>query len=586
MRNLPKLPEGFELDPVESLPEGFEIDSELPKQAATPTVTEQQVPEWGTKNPNLYGLYGAGKALLEQVGAPVIEDLAAVGGAIITPQMPLAGGALAYGNARQITDVLKDQYAQLGGEKPKERTVIGDLGDRANEMSAFVTIGKAFEAAGPVLDATSDYLFKDLPERLYSSAIKLPYSKKWVKVLPGREISQRKSAAIEGLRSKISPSEFGLENVKSLEKEVRDYTNDITRELSKNPNNLLKTEDLLNKGLSKAYKKAANSSDPSGSREVINKIREKFMAHGDSLTPEKANQIKRELYDEVKWGREGVDPITEKAKKGIAREIKIGLEEIYPELKSLNETDAARMFLTEGIERAIARESNTNMVGLGTKVLLTGRNPIMGIINSTIGHPQIKARLAFALAKANPSKYSKFVYPDKPIGYVPQSEAVESIIYRYNPETKFTKATIPKPFKSIIRPGEEPKVIINRSKALREAEEKERLRYLEAKFEEMDRIKGLKGSPLTTASNEYHGPTRPQDIKTTIRPGEPELNIQTISERMRMGEDIDKGKRLNELFRMQQQNPPKSYLMPRQQQYSKSPRFIPVEDRIKGLMGR
>jgi len=412
------------------------MTKEQSKQPSDPRTEPQEWdPEWMKEHPNLAGLYGAGKGILEQAIAPVIDALGLVVG---SAGSPLVGTALGYGIARQLNDVLKDTYNRLGG-KPFQHTMVGEeIIQSAADVGTALVLGKAMETGAKVAPYIEDYLFSTLPKRLYGSAIKTPMSKKWVQTLPNEILSKQQAAIEEGLKSKITTNRFGLTKIKNLQNQTLEYIDDVTKILSEDPSKVLNREAILEKGLEKAYVKASNSSDPKAAKIAVDAIAKRFRAHPKNLTPAKANQIKRQLYEEVKYGAS--EPSAIKAqigssgKKGIAREIMLNLEETYPALKELNATDAARISLSEAIEKAYAREATKNLVPLGSKILLRPKSWPLAIWEGTVGHPRVKTQLAFALHKASPTKY-----PAKPPKYIPPksvkpTESAESL--RYEPPSK------------------------------------------------------------------------------------------------------------------------------------------------------
>jgi len=385
---------------------------------------EEWDPEWMGRSPILAGLYGAGKGLLEQAVVPTIETIGMIGGSVGSP---IVGTALGYGIARQLSDFLVDSYKRLGGEEVKSQTIKEEILQSAADVGTVLVMGAAMETGVKIAPYVEDYLFKKLPQRLYASAIKTPMSKKWIQTLPNEIVSKQTAAVEEGLRSRIPPSKYGLSKIKGLEKEVSGYIDDITKILSKDPSKFIDRETVLKDGLAKAYDKASNSSDPIGAKAIVDAIAERFRAHPSSLTPAKANQIKRQLYKEVKFG--SAEPSAIKAqldlvgKKGVAREIMLNLEQTYPALAELNATDAARISLTEAIEKAYAREAQKNMIPLGAKILMRPKTWPLSLWEATMGHPQVKARLAFALHKSNPVKY-----PPKPVSYTPPITPTPKVI--------------------------------------------------------------------------------------------------------------------------------------------------------------
>lgn len=85
--------------------------------------SESPTPEWAVRNPNLYGLYGAGRELYKTVVKPAIETLGMVGGGMIGAGSGFLGGAglgaipggamgagLGYAGARNLTGVLDQAF--------------------------------------------------------------------------------------------------------------------------------------------------------------------------------------------------------------------------------------------------------------------------------------------------------------------------------------------------------------------------------------------------------------------------------------------------------------------------------------------
>jgi len=414
------------------------------KQSKDPRSEPQEWdPEWMKEHPNLAGLYGAGRGILEQAIAPSIEATGAVIGSMFGP---VAGTALGFGIARQLNDVLIEAYNRLGGEPSTDTTIAEEMKQSAADVGTALILGKTMEMGAKAAPYVENYLFDTLPKRLYGSAIKTPMSKKWIQTLPNEIVSKQTAVIQEGLDSRITTNEFGLTKIKNLQNEALEYIDDITKILSEDPSKVINREALLEKGLEKAHIKASNSSDPVAAKNAVDAIAARFRSHPKNLTPTKANQIKRQLYEEVKYG--GAEPSAIKAqigssgKKGIAREIMLNLEEIYPAIKELNATDAARIGLVEAIEKAYAKEATKNMVPLGAKILLRPKAWPLAIWEGTMGHPRVKTQLAFALHKANPAKY-----PAKPPKYVPPVEpkpVKPTKPFRYEPPSKpLVKGTKP-----------------------------------------------------------------------------------------------------------------------------------------------
>jgi hypothetical protein len=302
---------------------------------------------------------------------------------------------------------LAGKAAEVGGAA----RVAGAL-SKASEYTNPATLASRGVSATGAAIADSN-----IPERIYASAVKMPLSKKWTEVLPGKEISQRKAAAQAGMESNVLPTEFGQAKVALLEKQTRTLVDDII-DVGSYKGDTVKTADIINKGLARAYEKASKSSDPVGAKKIVDDIAEKFLAHGDEIPTKQLQQIKRQLYDEVKWGGAEqtalVGQLQTMGKKGMAHEAMLALEDLYPQVKGLNKQDASFIYLKEGIERAVSRYGNRDLIGLGAKALSVRSIP-MAILESTIGHPVVKARLAILLNKAdripqNPTQMSNAAF--------------------------------------------------------------------------------------------------------------------------------------------------------------------------------
>lgn len=115
------------------------------------------VPEWGRENPNLYGVYGAGKELFEQVGAPVIEGLGLVGGGIAgTPGgIPgqITGASLGYAGAKKGTEIIRRRIESLGTDEalPTERTIPQEIAASGQDIKTGALMEMGGRVAVPVM---------------------------------------------------------------------------------------------------------------------------------------------------------------------------------------------------------------------------------------------------------------------------------------------------------------------------------------------------------------------------------------------------------------------------------------------------
>lgn len=308
-------------------------------------------------------------------------------------------------------DAVTDTLGVFGGAKAA-KPVVGGL----------ASLGKA--TVRPAVRAVAE---STLPEKLYGSAVKLPTSQKWRKAIGPEEITKREDAIAAGLANEILPDELGVARSKQLLNEAAETTRGVINEMDSMGNIIPKSR--LKEGLSSAESVAATEGIPA--QQIVNRMYEKRFNQSGEMRPAinptvdpfgnpvtllerfykpsemqaiKQHLQKMENYEKAQLSRGLGSQIKELGNKGMAHQAMVALEELNPELKTLNRTTQAYISLVEGIEGAAARVLNNNPVSLGSKVLAAGNIP-MAILNQVMG-PKIKARIAFALNKArrNPAQ--------------------------------------------------------------------------------------------------------------------------------------------------------------------------------------
>lgn len=244
-----------------------------------------------------------------------------------------------------------------------------------------------------------------LPEKLVASATRMPLSQKWLKELPLEDANIRQLAVKEMIKERIPPSEFGIQKVKNLKDAVGQEIGGLIDDLDKR-GFIQDVDEMLNKGLAKAYKDAKPSE-----RAYIKQWADEYKADfpDGQIKPSQMQTEKIKLQTESNYDAPDVQgkykQLREKITQGMATQYRETLERIdgSGRLRNLNQTHLAREKLEEALRRTVGREEGNNLGGLDTKVLW-GKNPVLAITNATIGHPQIKTRLAWALdsARSNP----------------------------------------------------------------------------------------------------------------------------------------------------------------------------------------
>jgi len=304
------------------------------------------------------------------------------------------GGILGYGAGAELADLYS------GTKKPGVPGLI--------QSAEHLKTGAEQELGGRIIPGAIGGVTKaisesNIPSRFYQSAVKLPLSSKWTKILPGKEISQREVATRAGIEAKIRPSAYGAEKVASLERQTRQAVDDIFSSSVTKSGPFISRDEIIDKGLKKAYANATKASDPVKAKEIVDEIANGFRNHPEFIRADDLNAIKRQIWTEIKWGSAESTQLRSQlvpdAKKGIGHAAKEALEEIYPDLKEINAKDGAYIALKEAIERAAGRIRNRDLIGLDTKVLFLPHLWPAAIVNATIGHPQVKSQLAFTLNK-------------------------------------------------------------------------------------------------------------------------------------------------------------------------------------------
>lgn len=333
---------------------------------------------------------GAGKAILDTAVGKMGMDALRQGQAawnLFSRSYPNAAKDIeAVVNIASILPMSK--LPQVAGTAAKEGVAIA--GDVANLARSGIT-GKA-------------------AERLYGSATKMPLGKKWTQVLPGQEVADRTKAIRAGIEQRVMPTEQGLAKATALEEGARKAVDDVINNFAKQ-GKTIKRDDLI-KGLDKAYAVAESSSKPEVAKAALDRLKSEFSKRPGTIPVDEVQKIKRQFYKEANYGvappRSVAAQFNEMGTKGIAHEAMAQLERMYPELKAMNQADAAYIKLKEGIERAVGRMGNRDIIGLGEGVAATAGAAVSGGLGAAVGFalkrlvdmPTVKARLAFALDKA------------------------------------------------------------------------------------------------------------------------------------------------------------------------------------------
>lgn len=159
------------------------------------------------------------------------------------------------------------------------------------------------------------------------------------------------------------------------------------------------------------------SSKPQESINALNKLKKSFSkVHTDTktLTPKKAQQLKKRIYKDLRSYYEAVksSPASVEGQKAMARASKEFLEGLAPEIKGMNQKDGAIISLRNALEKPASRIQNRSILGMGAGIK-TGIGTTIGTVmgSSEIGviagisfailtDPIVQSKIAIAMNKA------------------------------------------------------------------------------------------------------------------------------------------------------------------------------------------
>ena len=136
-----------------------------------------------------------------------------------------------------------------------------------------------------------------------------------------------------------------------------------------------------------------------------------------NLSAAEAQAMKQGTYRQLKGRAYGELKRAEvEAQKALARGLKEELAAQFPELNALNAKEGALIGLEDALEKAVARTSNRQIIGLDSPLAgaavgaATGSGTagaVAAVMRETLRHPAVSTRLAIALSKGTKSPLAK-----------------------------------------------------------------------------------------------------------------------------------------------------------------------------------
>lgn len=331
-----------------------------PQPTTTQTAQTDGVPEWGRKNPNLYGAYGAGRELL-RTG---IETTGTTGGAALGAMLPLPGTSLLGGGAgfatskRVANALLGDEVDMSGGGIAKDVAIGGLLQGAGNLIGKIPIINKILSpntasiGAKPMGSGVMDKSAYSVAEK----ALKVPPSG----VIGGVRVDREK-AVNTLLDNNLRVSKGGLNRVKNTISELNDEFDAV---VAKNPDAIIKTDSVLSpvNELKDWASKTVNGNVYSKKiQSVIDNFKKQY---GDEITVAQAQEIKRNTNAFLKKSYGELKPVAEEAQKQIVRGLKDRIAQEIPEITGVNLKYSEMKNLERVLERAVNRTGNWDWFSL------------------------------------------------------------------------------------------------------------------------------------------------------------------------------------------------------------------------------
>jgi hypothetical protein len=278
------------------------------------------------------------------------------------------------------------------GGTPDQQALAGDVGGIAGGVVApeVPSLGKKIVGRALLLGKT--------PAEAYQSALK-----------PSTTIPPEKVANIvqTGLENEIPVSENGIKKLSGL---MDDLDDKVAAEIKGHPGRTVNPTDVAARA-DQIKGKFANQVNPTADMAAIDASQKEFLENNPQPIPAEAAQaMKQGTYAQLKGKAYGeLKSASIEAQKALARGLKEELEGAFPELHNLNAELSKAYDLQPVLEKAVQRQANHQLAGIGTPIVagaakaVTGSSTIggvAGLLKAIVDNPIVKSRLAISLNKA------------------------------------------------------------------------------------------------------------------------------------------------------------------------------------------
>jgi hypothetical protein len=284
---------------------------------------------------------------------------------------------------------------------------LGGLAKTASVLEAGAALpANSVRMVGKGLAAAGKATVESLPEKLVTSAVKLPLSKKWVKATidagTGEVVTDRKRAVQAILQNGWRPNEGGIQEALNFVQKQHETVNAMAAQGAQE-GKIVSVADALEEGMKGAYADAAKSPNASKARAVLDNWKANYLAdHGLDVPVDTGIDLKRGLWGESRWTQTNKsaswrDRVLQGAYKGVGNAIKRQTEDLLPGVAELNAQEGAGITALEALTRAVPRIGNHDLVGLAAKFIYGVNHPGMAVVEAVGGLPWVKVTGAQAL---------------------------------------------------------------------------------------------------------------------------------------------------------------------------------------------
>jgi hypothetical protein len=320
----------------------------------------------------------------------------------VTPLAPLAAPAMAAAPLATALSVgggiggakVARAGAEAVGATPDQADLAADVGGFAGGYAG----SKIPMVGGKAL------LLGKTPAEAYQSALKPSFAGPISKVKNIQNIVQT------GLKNEIPVSKAGAEKLSDL---IEDLQDKVSQEIGSGQGKTINPFKVASR-LSDTANKFSTQVNPEADLSAISESGNEFLRNNNQPIPAaEAQAMKVGTYQQLKGKAYGeLKSATIESQKALARGIKEELAAQFPELATLNAKEGSMYDLQPVLEKAIQRQSNHQIIGIGTPIAAgaakavtgsSGASAVVGALKAIVDNPIVKSRLAIALDKAGVS---------------------------------------------------------------------------------------------------------------------------------------------------------------------------------------